>query len=50
VVEFIADLQDPKLFDVIPRFSVKSEEEPPNVRCELEVQRWFYEGPDDANE
>lgn len=42
LVEFVAKLQDPVEFDVIPRFSVKSADEPPNVICEMEVQRWFH--------
>lgn len=43
VVKFIAGLQNPALFDVIPRFSMRSDQEPPNVRCELEIQRWFLQ-------
>lgn len=42
MVRFVAALQDPALFDVIPRFSIKSDQEPPDVVCELEVQRWFH--------
>ncbi len=42
LVQFVAALQDPKIFDVIPRFRIKSDQEPPNVHCEMEVQRWFH--------
>lgn len=42
LVQFVAALQDPQLFDVIPRFRIKSDQEPPNVQCEMEVQRWFH--------
>ncbi len=42
LVQFVAGLQDPAQFDVITRFSVKSGDQPPNVLCELEVQRWFH--------
>lgn len=41
-VKFVAALQDPVLFDVIPRFSVQSDQEPPDIQCELEIQRWFH--------
>lgn len=47
LVDFMADLQNPELFHVVPRFNVKSDQEPPNVRCELEIQRWFHKAPDD---
>lgn len=47
LVKFVADLQDPKLFDVIPRFSIKSDREPPNIHCEMELQRWFHKRVDD---
>ncbi len=46
LVRFISGLQEPELFDVIPRFSVRSEDPPPNVRCELEIQRWFHTPPE----
>lgn len=42
LVQFVAKLQDPALFDVIPRFSIKSGEEPSSVLCEMEIQRWFH--------
>lgn len=41
LVKFVSGLQNPELFDVIPRFSVKSDDPPPNVQCELEIQRWL---------
>ena len=40
-VRFISGLQNPALFNVIPRFSIRSDDPPPNIRCELEIQRWF---------
>jgi len=48
LVQFIAKLQDPLLFDVIPRFHIKSDQEPPNVQCELQVQRWFHKPRQEA--
>jgi Tfp pilus assembly protein PilO len=45
LVQFVSGLQNPELFDVIPRFSVKSADPPPNVTCELEIQRWFHLPP-----
>lgn len=42
LVQFVAGLQDPAQFDVITRFSAKSDDEPSKVQCELEVQRWFH--------
>lgn len=42
LVRFVSGLQEPTLFDVIPHFSVKSADPPPNVLCELEIQRWFH--------
>ena len=42
LVKFVAKLQDPVLFDVIPRFSIKSGDAPSSVLCEMEVQRWFH--------
>lgn len=42
LVAFVSGLQNPELFDVIPRFSVRSADPPPNVQCELEIQRWFH--------
>lgn len=47
LVGFLADLQNPELFHVIPRFSIKSDQEPPNIRCEMEIQKWFHIAPDD---
>jgi hypothetical protein len=41
-VTFVAGLQNPALFDVIPRFSVQSDQEPPDIQCEMEIQRWFH--------
>ncbi len=41
LVAFVSGLQNPDRFNVIPRFSVKSDDPPPNVQCDLEVQRWF---------
>jgi len=41
LVRFVSGLQNPALFNVIPRFSIRSDETPPDVQCELEVQRWF---------
>jgi len=48
LVQFVSGLQEPELFDVITRFSVKSDDPPPNVQCELEIQRWFH-SPETAN-
>ncbi len=41
LVKFISGLQNPQLFNVIPRFSVRSADPPPNVTCELEIQHWL---------
>ena len=41
MVKFLQDAQEPDQFDVIPKFSIKSDQEPPNVICEMEMQRWF---------
>jgi len=48
LVKFVARLQGPRDFDVIPRFSIKSAAEPPDVQAELEVQRWFRKNPEGA--
>lgn len=48
LVKFVARLQDPALFDVIPRFSIKSGDQPPNVICEMEIQRWFHTTPENT--
>ncbi len=45
-VQFMAKLQSPTLFDVVPRFSIKSAEEPSNIQCEMEIQRWFRKSPE----
>ncbi|HWL52643.1 MAG TPA: hypothetical protein VNQ90_09420 [Chthoniobacteraceae bacterium] len=42
LVQFVSGLQNPAMFNVIPRFSIRSDDPPPNVQCELEVQRWFH--------
>lgn len=42
LVRFVSGLQNPELFNVIPRFSIRSDDPPPNVQCELEVQRWLH--------
>jgi hypothetical protein len=42
LVQFVSGLQNPELFDVISRFSVRSDDPPPQVQCELEIQRWFH--------
>lgn len=42
LVRFVARIQDPQSFNVIPRFSIRSDQEPPNVLCELEIQKWFH--------
>lgn len=47
-VKLMAALQDPRLFDVVPRFNIKSADEPPNIRCEMEIQRWFHKNPEDG--
>lgn len=47
LVKFLSNLQQPDYFDVVPRFSVKSGQEPQNIRCELEVQRWFRSAEED---
>jgi hypothetical protein len=41
LVELMAELQTPTLFDVVPQFSIKSGDEPSSVLCEMEIQRWF---------
>ncbi len=41
LVTFVGGLQNPGLFNVIPRFSIRSDDPPPNVQCELEIQRWL---------
>jgi len=41
LVRFVSGLQNPEKFYVIPRFSIRSDDPPPNVQCELEVQRWY---------
>jgi len=45
LVRFLAKYQQPDLFDVIPRISIRSDQEPPNVQCEMELQRWFHNPP-----
>jgi len=41
LVKFVSGLQNPDRFNVIPRFSVKSDDPPPNVQCELEIHHWL---------
>jgi len=41
LVQFLAQLQTPTRFNVVPRFSIKSAEELANIQCEMEIQRWF---------
>lgn len=42
-VDFIAGLQDPELFDVFPRFILRSDSDALNIRAELEMQRWYQD-------
>lgn len=46
LVAFVSGLQNPELFNVIPRFSVRSDDPPPHVQCDLEVQRWLLIQPE----
>jgi Tfp pilus assembly protein PilO len=48
VVRFLAELQTPTLFDVIPRISIRSATEPSQVHCEIELQRWFHTPADEV--
>jgi len=47
LVKFVSGLQNPDRFNVIPRFSVKSDDPPPNVHCELEIQHWLSASVED---
>lgn len=46
LVHFLAETQTPEQFVVTPRFSIKSDQEPPNIHCEMEIQRWFHSTPE----
>lgn len=41
MVNFLDNLQTPLRFNVVTRFSIKSAEEPTQIQCEMEIQRWF---------
>ena len=41
LVRFLAHFQTPVSFNVIPQISIRSAQEPQNVHCEMELQRWF---------
>lgn len=48
LVQWLAELQSPSNFNVIPRFSLRSDAEPTRVHCEMELQRWFRHPPADS--
>jgi hypothetical protein len=48
VVRFMAALQGPTLFNVIPRITIRSATEPSQVHCEMELQEWFHKHLEEA--
>lgn len=45
LVEWLATLQNPKNFRSIPRLTLKSGSEPPNVSCSLTTIQWYRSTP-----
>ena len=41
LVRFLAYFQTPETFTVIPNISIRSDQNPPNILCEMELQRLF---------
>ena len=41
VIKWLAQVQQPQLFQAITSFSLKSANEPPTVTLELEIARWY---------
>lgn len=41
LTRWLVELQQPEQFQVIKTFSLKSDAEPPKVKCDLEVARWY---------
>ena len=41
VIKWLAQIQQPELFQAITSFSLKSANEPPNVILDLEIARWY---------
>ena len=39
--QWLCEVQEPKLFQAVKTFSVKSAKKPPDVICVLEVARWY---------
>lgn len=44
LVKWFDELQQPKAFRAIKQLSIKSDAEPPDVICEIEVARWYRPG------
>jgi hypothetical protein len=41
VIKWLVEVQQPKLFQAVTSFSLKSANEPPTVILELEIARWY---------
>ncbi len=41
LIKWLNSIQQPNLFQAVQKFNLKIEGEPPNMRCELDLSRWY---------
>lgn len=45
IVKWLSTIQQPKLFQAVTQFNLKIDGEAPNMRCDLDLSRWYAPSP-----